>query len=102
MKLGDVRRLGNESWGCGGNMTPEYYEVTNLDPDKPLDIDVAVSGTTVKSAKGETLTAPAVDSINTFTMPNGVVPKPVSTSIKGGKLALTAAPKSVTVISLEP
>jgi len=30
----------------------------------------------VRSAKGETLTAPAVDSVNTFTAPNTVVPKP--------------------------
>jgi alpha-N-arabinofuranosidase len=57
---------------------------------------------TVKSAKGETLTAPAVDSINTFSVPGTVVPKPVSASVKGGRLTLTVEPKSVTVLSLEP
>jgi alpha-N-arabinofuranosidase len=57
---------------------------------------------TVKTAKGETLTAPAVDSVNTFTAPNTVVPKPISATVKGGRLALTVEPKSVTVLSLEP
>jgi len=79
-----------------------WLEVTNLDPEKPVDFDVALSGATVKSAKGETLTAPAVDSINTFAAPNSVVPKPVTAEVKSGKLTLTAAPKSVTVLSLEP
>jgi alpha-L-arabinofuranosidase len=79
-----------------------WLEVTNLDPDKPVDIDAEVLGMTIKSAKGETLTAPAVDSINTFAAPTTVVPKPVSAILKGGKLVLTVEPKSVTVVSLEP
>ena len=78
-----------------------WLEVTNLDPEKPLVIDAAIAGFTVKSAKGETLTAPAVDSVNTFSAPNIVLPKPVSTSLKEGKLTLSVAPKSITVLSLE-
>jgi alpha-N-arabinofuranosidase len=79
-----------------------WLEITNLDPGKPADVDVDITGVAVKSAKGETLTAPAVDSVNTFTAPNSVVPKPISATVKGGKLTLTVAPKSLTVISLEP
>jgi alpha-N-arabinofuranosidase len=79
-----------------------WIEITNLDPEKPVDIDVDITGMIIKSAKGETLTAPAVDSINTFTAPNTVVPKPISASVKDGRLTLTVEPKSVTVISLEP
>jgi len=78
-----------------------WLEITNLDPEKPLEIDADVTGMSIKSAKGETLTAPAVDSVNTFTAPNNVVPKPVSTTVKDGRLALTVEPKSVTVLSLE-
>jgi alpha-N-arabinofuranosidase len=78
-----------------------WLEITNLDPEKPVDIDADVPGMTIKSAKGETLTAPAVDSVNTFDAPRMVVPQPVAAVVKGGKLALTLAPKSVTVISLE-
>jgi alpha-N-arabinofuranosidase len=79
-----------------------WLEITNLDPEKPVEIDAEITGMTVKSAKGETLTAPAVDSVNTFASPKTVVPKPVSASVKSGRLALTVEPKSVTVISLEP
>ena len=79
-----------------------WLEITNLDPDKPVDIDAQIVGMSMKSAKGETLTAAAVDSVNTFAAPNTVVPKPVSASVKTGKLVLTVEPKSVTVVSLEP
>ena len=79
-----------------------WLEITNLDPEKPVDLDAEIAGVAFQSAKGETLTAPAVDSVNTFAAPNMVVPKHVTASVKGGKLALTVPPKSVTVLSLEP
>ena len=79
-----------------------WLEVTNLDPEKPVDIDAEISGGAVKSAQAETLTASAVDSVNTFDAPGTVVPKLVSAKIERGILALTVGPKSVTVISLEP
>ena len=79
-----------------------WIEITNLDPEKPVAIDTEITGATIKSAKGETLTASAVDSVNTFAAPNTVVPKPVSATVKNGRLALTVEPKSVTVLSLEP
>ena len=47
------------------------------------------------------LTAPKVDSVNTFDAPNAVVPKPVSAKLQGSKLTLKLEPKSVTVISVE-
>jgi alpha-N-arabinofuranosidase len=78
-----------------------WLEITNLDPEKPLAIDADITGLAVKSAKGETLTAPAVDSVNTFATPGTVVPKPISATVKDGKLMLTVEPKSVTVLSLE-
>ena len=74
----------------------------NLDPEKPVDINADITGMPVESAKGQTLTASQVDSVNTFGSPNNVVPKPISASVTSGKLTLTVEPKSVTVISLEP
>jgi alpha-N-arabinofuranosidase len=79
-----------------------WLEITNLNPEKPLAIDADITGITAKSAKGETLTAPAVDSVNTFAAPNIVAPKPIAATVKNGKLTLTVEPKSVTVLSLEP
>jgi len=79
-----------------------WLEITNLGPEKPIDIDADVTGLAIKSAMGQTLTASQVDTINTFAAPNSVVPKPVSANVHGGRLTMTVQPKSVTVISLEP
>jgi alpha-N-arabinofuranosidase len=79
-----------------------WLEMTNLDPNQPAEIELSLSGFTAKSAVGETLTAPKVDSVNTFAAPKTVIPKPITAKVRGGKLALTLDPKSVTVISVEP
>ena len=77
-----------------------WLAVTNVDPNQPAEVEVSLSGVTARSAAGETLTAPKVDSVNTFEAPNTVVPKPVSAKVQGGKLTLRLEPKSVTVISV--
>ena len=79
-----------------------WIEITNLDPEKSLSIDAGINGLKAASAKGETLTAPAVDSVNTFAAPGTVVPKPISATVKDGRLTLTVEPKSVTVLAIEP
>jgi len=78
-----------------------WLGITNIDPNQPVEIQVNLAGSTVKSAAGETLTAPKVDSVNTFESPKTAVPKPVSPMVQGGKLTLKLEPKSVTVISVE-
>src|SRR5215470_9577917 len=78
-----------------------WVEITNVDPNQPVEIEVSLAGITPKSAAGETLTAPKVDSVNSFDAPNTVAPKPISAKVQGGKLALKLEPKSVTVISVE-
>ena len=78
-----------------------WLAITNVDPTQPADIEVSLAGTNPKSAVGETLTAPKVDSVNTFESPNTVAPKPISAKSQAGKLTLKLEPKSVTVISVE-
>ena len=78
-----------------------WLEITNLDPNQPVEIEASLAGITAKSAIGETLTAPKVDSVNTFDAPNTVAPKPISAKLQGGKLVLKLEPKSVTVVSVE-
>ena len=77
-------------------------EITNLDAENPAIIDADLAGITAKSASAETLTGDAVDSINTFESPNSVVPKPTAVKVQNGKLSITVAARSVTVISIEP
>jgi len=78
-----------------------WLEVTNLDPEESVEIEAELAGIQVKSAAGEMLTAPEVDSVNSFGAPNAVAPKPVAVKAQGGKLALKLEPKSVTVVALE-
>ena len=78
-----------------------WLEITNLDPNKPIEIEVSLAGLNAKSAAGETLTAPKVDSVNTFETPTTVVPKRISAKVEGGAVSLKLEPKSITVISVE-
>lgn len=77
-----------------------WLEITNLDPNQPVEIEANLAGFSAKSASGQTLTAPKVDSVNTFDSPNAVAPKPISAKLQSGKLSLKLDPKSVTVVSL--
>lgn len=78
-----------------------WLALTNVDPNQPAEIEVNLTGLSAKSAAGETLTAPKVDSVNSFEAPNTVVPKPFSAKIAGGKVSVKLEPKSVTVITVE-
>ena len=78
-----------------------WLALTNLDPNQPTEIAMSFTGIPAKAAVGQTLTAPKVDSVNTFEAPNTVVPKAFSAHAQGGKLTLRLEPKSVTVISVE-
>jgi alpha-N-arabinofuranosidase len=78
-----------------------WLAVTNLDPNRSVSVEVSLAGVMPKAATGETLTAPRVDSVNTFDAPNTIAPKPIAAKIHGATLALALEPKSVTVISVE-
>ena len=78
-----------------------WLAITNIDPNQPAEIEVSLAGVAAKSAAGETLTAPKVDSVNTFDARGTVAPKPFSVKAAGGKLPLKLESKSVTVLSVE-
>lgn len=78
-----------------------WLEITNVDPNQPAEIALNIAGITARSATGQTLTAPKVDSINTFDAPNTVAPQPISANAEGGNLTLKLPPKSVTVIAVQ-
>jgi alpha-N-arabinofuranosidase len=78
-----------------------WLALTNLDPNEPVEIEVSLTGSTARAATGESLTAPRVDSLNTFAAPETVAPKPVFAKAQGGRLSLTLASKSVTVVSID-
>ena len=78
-----------------------WLEVTNIDPNQPAEVVVAVPGVAAKSATGTTLTAASVDAVNTFDAPATVQPKPFTAMVQGGRITLRVAPKSVTVVAIQ-
>jgi alpha-L-arabinofuranosidase len=75
--------------------------ITNVDPVRSAPIDIALGGS-FSGVAGETLTAPKVDSINTFEAPDVVTPKPLTATVQAGRLQTTVEPKSVSVFVLTP
>jgi alpha-L-arabinofuranosidase len=78
-----------------------WLAITNLDPTRPVNIPARVSGLSARTASGETLTAAAVDAVNTFEAPESVAPKPISAKVAGDQVTVTLEPKSVTVIAIK-
>jgi len=98
---GDVTLPRTDAIAAKGKDGKLWVAITNIDPNETVDVELNLVGTSVKAASGEILTAPKVDSINTFDAPNTVVPKPISAKAQGSKLTLKLEPKSVSVISIE-
>jgi alpha-L-arabinofuranosidase len=79
-----------------------WLAVTNIDPTRSVDISARLAGISPRAVTGETLTAAAVDSVNTFEAPATVAPKTVSAKVQGDQLTVTLEPKSVTVLAIRP
>ena len=75
-----------------------WLAITNIDPNRPARVEL--SGQAIKSATGEILASPKMDSVNTFENATVVSPKPITGKFSGGKVTLILAPHSVTVVSL--
>jgi alpha-N-arabinofuranosidase len=65
-------------------------------------VDAAALGFKASSAEGQTLSAPKVDSVNTFDHPRTVAPRAISGQLKNGAIVLSLPPASVTVVTLQP
>ncbi len=100
-KHGDISLPRVDAIAAKGKDGKLWLEITNIDPSQPAEIELNLAGISAKSASGETLTGPKVDSVNTFDAPNTVSSKPIAAKAQGGKLTLTVEPKSVTVVSVE-
>ena len=77
-----------------------WLAMTNLDPHNAAQFTANIDGVDVNTAVGHTLTAERFDSVNTYTAPNNVAPKPYQASAVDGKMTFQLAPHSVTVVQL--
>jgi alpha-N-arabinofuranosidase len=78
-----------------------WLALTNIDPNQAGHLTIGMREVAARSASGQVLTAPRVDSINSFDAPGNVVPKPIEATLKDGKLDLILPAKSVAVLSVQ-
>ncbi|NHK27911.1 alpha-N-arabinofuranosidase [Parvularcula flava] len=71
--------------------------LVNLSPEGAVTVRTGINGT----ASGSILTAPAMDSHNTFDNPDNVVPADFSSSNSRGRLTFDLPPRSVAVVIIE-
>jgi alpha-N-arabinofuranosidase len=73
--------------------------LTNLDAQRAATVDLSLGNLKTKRMQGESLTAPKVDSVNTFENPRSVAPRAISATVTDGRLTLILPPASVTVVT---
>lgn len=79
-----------------------HISVCNLDPNKSAKLDCELRGTSVKKASGRLLTAPAMNSHNSFEKPDVVKPTSFKdVKLSGNTLMLTLPAKSIVVLEVE-
>jgi len=79
-----------------------HLSLANSHPSQPMTVAVRLEGLSPASAAGRVLTAPAMNSHNTFAAPDVV--KPVSfegMKLAGGTLTVTLPAKSVVIVELK-
>ncbi|MEP7351745.1 MAG: alpha-N-arabinofuranosidase [Acidobacteriota bacterium] len=76
-----------------------HIGLVNVDPTHAITVTAKLSGVAVTSAPGRVLTAPAINSHNTFEQPLAVKPAPFSgATIASGTLKVTLPPKSIVML----
>jgi len=79
-----------------------HLSLVNCEPNKTLTISCKLAGVTAKTVTGRILTAPAMDSHNSFTAPNVVQPAAFSgATLKSDTLEIVLPAKSVIVLELK-
>jgi alpha-N-arabinofuranosidase len=76
--------------------------MSNLDPNQPRTVQVALQGARASRVAGRILTASAMDAHNTFEQPNTVQPAPFNGArIAGNSLTVQLPAKSLVVLELQ-
>jgi alpha-N-arabinofuranosidase len=78
-----------------------HVTMSNLDPNQARTVDAELRGVAVSRATGRILTAPAINSYNTFEQPDVVRPATFDGArVSAGRLTVVLPPKSVVVLEL--
>jgi alpha-N-arabinofuranosidase len=79
-----------------------YVALANLDAKNAAKLDVKIAGAPLQKVSGQILTAPAINSINTFEKPDTVKPQAFSgAKLKGNQLTVDLPAKSVVMLAIQ-
>ncbi|HEU5479859.1 MAG TPA: alpha-L-arabinofuranosidase C-terminal domain-containing protein, partial [Candidatus Tumulicola sp.] len=78
-----------------------HITLSNLDPNGPRTVVAELHGLSATSASGRILSAPAIDSYNSFERPDVVRPAAFTDAhVENGRLTVTLPPRSVVELEL--
>jgi alpha-N-arabinofuranosidase len=100
-KFGDINMKGIDAIATIGEDGKIHVAITNIDPNKTVEIDLSFANGSINNAEGETLYSSTIDAINTFEKSDTVSPKPVKLKVSKGNVSLTLNPQSVTVLLID-
>jgi alpha-N-arabinofuranosidase len=100
-KQGDIELPRVDAIAAKDRQGKLWMALTNIDPAQPISVAIATAHGSFTAARGQTLSAPRIDSVNTFDAPGTVAPKSLAAKAAAGKLVLKLPPASVTVVALE-
>ena len=83
LRLGEVTVPGVHASAGRGADGRTHLALVNLDPSRPVSLELRLPGVKAGRVAGRLLTAPAIDAVNSFADPKAVVP----TAFKGAKLS---------------
>lgn len=98
-QFGDISLPGADAVAARDAEGRLWLSLVNVDPARPRTMTVRIAGD-VRSAAGRVLTAPSVDSHNSFETPDAVEPTAFAGRVAGGELIFDLPPKSVAVVEL--
>lgn len=79
-----------------------YFTIASLDPTRATTLTLKVAGSSVRGASGRVLTAPTMQTINTFENRDAVKPQPLLVNCDGSTVKITIPGKAVALIEITP
>jgi alpha-N-arabinofuranosidase len=100
--LGDARIPAVSASASRDKAGKVHLSLTNANPHDTITVVSTLAGVAAKSVTGRILTAPAVNSHNTFDAPHTVEPAPFAgATLAGDRLTIALPPRSVVVLELD-
>jgi alpha-L-arabinofuranosidase len=79
-----------------------HLSIVNLDPNRSAQISMRIAGATAKGITGRLLTAPAINTVNTFDKPDAIKPVQFSgAKIQRDRIMLSLPSKSIVVLAIQ-